>query len=73
MMWFGEKFSGSNLNWSGFTAWTKLDTEMIVVSAQLTDYSEPLSLFLLDYLAVMGLFVGNGYGLSRISTPSRAQ
>lgn len=37
------------------------------------DYSEPLILFLLDYLAVMGLFVGIGYGLSRISTPSRAQ
>lgn len=40
MMWFGESSSGSNLNWSGFTAWTKLDTEMIVVSAQLTDWHE---------------------------------
>ena len=40
MMWFGEESSGSNLNWSGFTAWTKLDTEMIVVSAQLTDWHE---------------------------------
>ena len=40
MMWFGEDSSGSNLNWSGFTAWTKLDTEMIVVSAQLTDWGE---------------------------------
>ena len=40
MMWFGEDSSGSNLNWSGFTSWTKLDTEMIVVSAQLTDWSE---------------------------------
>ena len=39
-MWFGEDSSGSNLNWSGFTAWTKLDTEMIVVSAQLTDWGE---------------------------------
>ena len=38
MMWFGESSSGSNLNWNGFTAWTKLDTEMIVVSAQLTDW-----------------------------------
>ena len=27
MMWFGEDSSGSNLNWSGFTAWTRLDTE----------------------------------------------
>ncbi len=40
MMWFGEDSSGSNLNWSGFTAWTKLDTEIIVVSAQLTDWGE---------------------------------
>ena len=40
MMWFGEDSSGSNLNWSGFTAWTKLGTEMIVVSAQLTDWGE---------------------------------
>ncbi len=38
MMWFGEDSSGSNRNWSGFTSWTKLDTEMIVVSAQLTDW-----------------------------------
>ena len=40
MMWFGEDSSGGNLNWSGFTAWTRLDTEMIVVSAQLTDWGE---------------------------------
>ena len=40
MMWFGESSSGRNINWSGFTAWTKLDTEMIVVSAQLTDWHE---------------------------------
>ena len=40
MMWFGEKSSGKNLGWNGFTAWTKLDTEMIVVSAQLTDWHE---------------------------------
>lgn len=39
-MWFGEKSSGSNLTWSGFTAWTGLDEEMIVVSAQLTDWGE---------------------------------
>lgn len=40
MMWFGEDSSGSNLNWSGFRAWTELDEEMIVVSAQLTDWGE---------------------------------
>ena len=40
MMWFGEDSSGSNLNWNGFTAWTRLDTEMVVVSAQLTDWGE---------------------------------
>lgn len=40
MMWFGEESSGSNLNWNGFTAWTQLYTEMIVVSAQLSDWHE---------------------------------
>ena len=36
MMWFGEDSSGSNISWNGFQAWTKLDEDMIVVSAQLT-------------------------------------
>ena len=40
MMWFGEDASDSNLNWSGFLAWTELDEDMIVVSAQLTDWRE---------------------------------
>lgn len=40
MMWFGEESSGSNLTWRGFRAWTELDEEMIVVSAQLTDWHE---------------------------------
>ena len=40
MMWFGEESSGRNLNWNGFLSWTKLDTDMIVVSAQLTDWHE---------------------------------
>ena len=40
MMWFGEESSGSNLNWNGFLSWTKLHTDMIVVSAQLTDWNE---------------------------------
>lgn len=41
MMWFGEDSSGSNLSWNGFQAWTELDEDMIVVSAQLTDWHEP--------------------------------
>ena len=40
MMWFGEESSGSNLEWDGFTAWTRLEEELIVVSAQLTDWGE---------------------------------
>lgn len=40
MMWFGEDSSGRNLNWSGFLAWTELDEDMIVISAQLTDWQE---------------------------------
>lgn len=40
MMWFGEDSSGSNLNWRGFLAWTELDEDLIVVSAQLTDWRE---------------------------------
>ena len=40
MMWFGTDSSGSNLNWRGFRCWTELDEDMIVVSAQLTDWGE---------------------------------
>ncbi|MDB7817637.1 S-layer homology domain-containing protein [Intestinimonas butyriciproducens] len=40
MMWFGEQSSGSNLGWTGFRSWTELDEDMIVVSAQLTDWGE---------------------------------
>lgn len=39
-MWFGEDSSGSNLDWPGFLCWTQLPEEMIVVSAQLTDWGE---------------------------------
>ena len=39
-MWFGEDSSGSNLDWQGFLCWTELPEEMIVVSAQLTDWGE---------------------------------
>ena len=40
MMWFGEESSGSNLSWCGLLAWTELDEDLIVVSAQLTDWHE---------------------------------
>ena len=40
MMWFGEDSSGSNLKWNGFRAWTELEEDVIVVSAQLTDWHE---------------------------------
>lgn len=40
MMWFGEESSGSNLSFTGFLSWTELDEDMIVVSAQLTDWGE---------------------------------
>lgn len=40
MMWFGEDSSGSNLDWLGFLHWTQRPEDMIVVSAQLTDWGE---------------------------------
>ena len=40
MMWFGEDSSGSNLEWNGFRVWTELPEDVIVVSAQLTDWHE---------------------------------
>lgn len=39
-MWFGESSSGSNLDWPGFLCWTELSEEIIVVSAQLTDWNK---------------------------------
>jgi len=39
-MWFGEDSSGSNIEWNGFRVWMELDEEMIVISAQLTDWHE---------------------------------
>ena len=39
-MWFGEDSSGSNLDWNGVQVWTELEEELIVVSAQLTDWHE---------------------------------
>lgn len=40
MMWFCEDSSGSNLQWNGFRVQTELSEDMIVVSAQLTDWHE---------------------------------
>lgn len=37
-MWFGEQSSGKNLDWRGALVWTEGEEEMIVVSAQLTDW-----------------------------------
>ncbi len=39
-MWFGEDSSGTNLDWEGVLSWTELDEDIIVVSAQLTDWGE---------------------------------
>lgn len=39
-MWFGEESAGNNLDWNGVQAWTTLDEDVIVVSAQLTDWGE---------------------------------
>ena len=39
-MWFGQESAGRNLDWNGFLAWTQLEEDMIVVSAQLTDWGE---------------------------------
>lgn len=39
-MWFGEESSGQNLDWRGALVWTEREEEMIVVSAQLTDWGE---------------------------------
>ena len=59
MMWFGEDSSGANLDWQGFRCWSDLDEEMIVVSAQLTDWGETsadqaieLTEYFLDHFAV---------------------
>lgn len=59
MMWFGEDSSGANLGWNGFLAWTELPEDLIVVSAQLTDWGETsarqaiaLTEFFLDQFSV---------------------
>lgn len=37
-MWFGEDSAGTNLEWNGVQAWTKLSEPVILVSGQLTDW-----------------------------------
>lgn len=39
-MWFGEDSAGKNVDWNGFKVWTEMDEDIIVVSAQLTDWGE---------------------------------
>lgn len=39
-MWFGEDSAGKNVDWNGFKAWIEMDEDIIVVSAQLTDWGE---------------------------------
>lgn len=39
-MWFGEDSAGTNLEWNGVQAWTKLDKPVILVTGQLTDWHE---------------------------------
>ena len=39
-MWYGEESAGRNLDWNGVQAWVGQDEDMIVVSAQLTDWGE---------------------------------
>lgn len=39
-MWFGEESSGGNLDWNGVQVWTEQEEDIIVVSAQLTDWGE---------------------------------
>lgn len=39
-MWFGEDSLLKDVRWKGQTAWTELDDDMIVLTAQLTDWGE---------------------------------
>lgn len=39
-IWFGEESVGKNLDWNGVQVWTEQEEDMIVVSAQLTDWGE---------------------------------
>ena len=70
MMWFGEDSSGSNLDWPGFLRWTQLPEDMIVVSAQLTDWGETsarqaveLTEYFIQHYAVPAWGLPVGWGL----------
>ena len=74
MMWFGEDSSGSNLDWNGFLSWTQLDTEMIVVSAQLTDWHEKSArqaIELTEYFSITLLWIPAVYTLLGIRQAAR--
>lgn len=58
-MWFGEESEGRNLDWNGVQAWTETGEDLIIVSAQLTDWGEKsarqaieLTEYFLDHFAV---------------------
>lgn len=58
-MWFGEDAAGSNIEWNGVQAWTKLSEPVILVSAQLTDWGETsarqanaLTQYMIDHFSV---------------------
>ena len=58
-MWFGEDSAGTNLEWNGVQAWTKLSEPVILVSAQLTDWgaksarqANELTEYMIDHFSV---------------------
>lgn len=58
-MWFGEDSAGSNIEWNGVQAWTKLSEPVILVSAQFTDWGETsarqanaLTQYMIDHFSV---------------------
>ena len=58
-MWFGEDSAGSNLEWNGVQAWTKLSEPVILVSGQLTDWgarsarqANELAEYMVDHFSV---------------------
>ena len=58
-MWFGEDSAGTNLEWNGVQAWTKLSEPVILVSGQLTDWgaksarqANELAEYMIDHFSV---------------------
>lgn len=49
-MWLSEDSKEANLDWDGFTCWANLNEDMIVVSAQLTDWGETSALQAIDLM-----------------------